>query len=171
MLRPDRPDPYPTHDRDLPALATPAAAPYDDPALPYTFTIPAGLTTMPDTQGADVRLAPEAWFPTEAAITVTAWELDEPTDRLSDNELLALAMGEKRGPREGDDITTEKRADGSRVLTWEGCCSEPALVLRALVFRGTRVALVESTPPGDTDDMDDAMGAVARELLASLVWR
>jgi len=166
----ERPDPYETYDRDLPPLTAPAAAPFDDPALPYTFTIPAGLTAMPDTEGADVRLAPEAWFPTEAAISVTARELDDSTDGLSDKELLAVAIEDDDGPGEGDDVTITVADDGSRVLTWPGCCDEPAPV-RALVYRGKHVALIESTTPSDSEDSQDAVGTAAQELLASFAWR
>lgn len=170
LLESDRPDPYETYDRDLPALTTPAATPFDDPAFPYTFTIPAGLIAMPDTEGADVRLAPEAWFPTDAAISVTARELTESTDGLSDTELRALAIEADDGPGEGDDITITVADDGSRVLTWAGCCSEPDPV-RVLVYSGKHVALIESAGPGDTEDSEDVIGDAARELIAGFAWR
>lgn len=170
LLEADRPEPYETYDRDLPALTAPAAAVFDDPAFPYTFTIPAGLTVMPDTEGADVRLAPEAWFPTDAAISVTTRELADSTDGLSDEELLALAVEDDDGPSAGDDVTTTVAGDGSRVLTWAGCCGDPDPV-RALVYRGRHVALIESVSPSDGSDTRDAIGDAAREVVAGFAWR
>ncbi|GIG66001.1 hypothetical protein [Phytomonospora endophytica] len=170
LVQSNRPEPYETYDRDFPALTSPAAAPFDDPSLAYTFTIPAGLVAMPDTGGADVLLAPAEWFPTDASVTVTAKTLKTSADELSEKELIAAAREADYGPGVEDEVTVGEAADGSRVLFWAGCCSTPS-PLNALVYRGKRVALVATDTPDDGDDTEGALDAAARELVASFTWR
>ncbi|GLZ76585.1 hypothetical protein Afil01_13920 [Actinorhabdospora filicis] len=149
--------PFPSYDREYPALqGTPT--PFDVASLPYTLTIPAGLTTMPNPgegEHADATFAPETWFPTKAGIKA------------------------EHQPLEGDFTEILKKNAGSATIT-DLPTADPTTTAHTWTDGGTEhvyiskngiLLTLRADQPQDGTDTTGSLAKALREMTASVKFR
>lgn len=151
----NRPDyePYPSYDREYPAL-TGSPTPFDVAGLPYTLTVPGGLTTMPDPGEGDARFAPESWFPTDAGLQIG----HEPLEGDFAETLKKHAAGAT--------VTEIPTADGTTAHHWTDGGTEHVYITRNGVLLTLR-----SDAPQDGTDTTGALSKALKEMTASIRFR